>query len=224
MLGYFLELAIRGLRRNLVLTALMVTAVGVGIGTCMTVLTTLVAMSGNPIPDKSSQLYVPSIDVWGPGSRCASAGPDADKLPDEFTYRDATAFMKARVGTRQAAMYATALNVSPPDGKPFEAQGRATFGDFFSMFEVPFRSGAAWGQREDDGRANVVVLASKLADRVFPHSNISSRFPTSRFDDDSLINMHLPRSVSGCPRVMGHHDDRLAVLSIENLQQRQDRL
>jgi putative ABC transport system permease protein len=171
VLGYFLELAIRSLRRNLVLTALMVTAVGVGIGTCMTVLTTLVAMSGNPIPDKSSQLYVPSIDVWGPGSRRASAGPDADKLPDEFTYRDATAFMRARVGTHQSAMYAVALNVSPPDDKPFEAQGRATFGDFFSMFEVPFRSGAAWGQREDDGRANVVVLASKLADRVFPHGD-----------------------------------------------------
>jgi putative ABC transport system permease protein len=171
VLGYFLELAIRSLRRNLVLSALMVTAVGVGIGACMTVLTTLVAMSGNPIPDKSSQLYVPSIDVWGPGSRRASAGPNADKLPDEFTYRDAAAFMKARVGTRQAAMYAVALNVSPPDAKPFEAQGRATFGDFFSMFEVPFRSGAGWEQREDDGRTNVVVLASKLADRVFPRGD-----------------------------------------------------
>jgi len=175
VLGYFLNLAIRSLRRNLVLTALMVTAVGVGIGACMTVLTTLVAMSGNPIPDKSSQLYVPLIDVWGPGSRRASAGPTADKLPDEFTYRDATAFMKARVGARQAAMYAVALNVSPPDAKPFEAQGRATFGDFFSMFDVPFRSGAPWGQREDDDRANVVVLTSKLADRVFPHSDAVGR-------------------------------------------------
>jgi hypothetical protein len=33
MLGYYLELAIRSLSRNVVLTTLMVAAVGVGIGT-----------------------------------------------------------------------------------------------------------------------------------------------------------------------------------------------
>jgi hypothetical protein len=37
-----------------VLTTLMVAAVGVGIGTSMTVLTTLMAMSGNPIPARSA--------------------------------------------------------------------------------------------------------------------------------------------------------------------------
>jgi putative ABC transport system permease protein len=170
VLGYVLILTYRSLRRNPVLTALTVTAVGVGIGTCMTVLTTLVAMSGNPIPDKSSQLYVPLIDVWGQESRRGNAGPNADKLPDQFTYRDATAFMNAHIGTHQTAMYALARNVSPSEGRPFEARGRATFGDFFSMFEVPFRSGGAWGQQEDVDRASVVVLASKLADRVFPHT------------------------------------------------------
>jgi hypothetical protein len=41
MSGYSFELAIRSLRRNFMLTALMVAAVGVGIGTSMTMLTTL---------------------------------------------------------------------------------------------------------------------------------------------------------------------------------------
>jgi putative ABC transport system permease protein len=39
------------------------------------------------------------------------------------------------------------------------------------MFDVPFRSGSAWGRKEDDDRANVVVLSARLADRVFPHAD-----------------------------------------------------
>ncbi len=42
MFAYSLEIALRSLRRNLVLTALMVAAIGVGIGASMTMLTTLV--------------------------------------------------------------------------------------------------------------------------------------------------------------------------------------
>ncbi|HEY6457507.1 MAG TPA: ABC transporter permease [Steroidobacteraceae bacterium] len=172
MLGYYLELAIHSLRRNLVLTVLMVAAIGVGIGTCMMVLTTLVAMSGNPIPDKSAKLFVPLIDVWGPESRRGSAGANiGQQLPTQLTYRDATTLMRAQRAVRQTAMYAISLNVSPPGGAPFQALGRATYADFFTMFEVPFRNGTSWGRSEDDKHANVVVLSSKLAERVFPHDD-----------------------------------------------------
>ncbi len=167
MLGYHFELAVRSLRRNLVLTVLVVVAVGVGIGASMTMLTTLVAMSGNPIPDKSSKLFVPQIDVSGD----ATHHQRPDWVPRELTYRDAMALMKAHRGVRQTAMYSLELNVDPPQGDPFQAVGRATYSDFFSMFEVPFRSGAAWGPREDDEGQNVVVLSAKLADRLFPHGD-----------------------------------------------------
>lgn len=164
MLGYYLELAIRSLRRNIVLTMLMIAAVGVGIGASMTMLTTLVALSANPIPDKSSQLFVPQIDVQGD----ASLHHNFNWLPRQLSYRDAMALMKVHPGTRQAAMFPVTLNVKPPQGNPFPAAGRATDGDFFAMFEVPFRSGAPWGRREDDHRDNVVVLSNRLADRLFP--------------------------------------------------------
>jgi putative ABC transport system permease protein len=171
MIGYHFELAVLSLRRNVVLTALMVVAVGVGIGTSMTMLTTLVAMSGNPIPEKSSQLFVPQIDVSGDASR----HHNFNWIPRELPYRDAMVLMKAHGGVRQAAMYAVDLSVDPPQGDPFQATGRATYRDFFSMFEVPFRSGAAWGQREDDEGQNVVVLSAKLADRLFPHGDAVGR-------------------------------------------------
>ena len=167
MLSYYVELAMRSLRRNVVLTILMVAAVSVGIGTSMTVLTTLMAMSGNPIPDKAKQLFVPQIDTWG--LKLHRSASDLEFLPTQFTYRDAVAFLSAHVGVRQAAMYSLGFNVNPAVGSPFPASGRATSRDFFAMFEVPFRRGIAWGQADENKRERVVVLSSKLSDRAFPH-------------------------------------------------------
>jgi putative ABC transport system permease protein len=173
MMGYYIRLAIRGLRRNVALTALMIVAVGVGIGASMTMLTTLRAMSADPIPDKDSKLFVPQIDTWGPDSR---HGEQDDRLQDQLSYGDAMALMRAHRGARQTAMYAVSMDVSPEgaaagtatSAKPFQASGRAAYNDFFSMFEVPFRSGGPWGAVDDEHGANVVVLSGRLADRVFP--------------------------------------------------------
>ena len=66
MFDYYLSLAARSLTKNAGLTALMVVAIGVGIGASMTTLAVFRAMSGDPIPSKSSQLYVVQIDNWGP--------------------------------------------------------------------------------------------------------------------------------------------------------------
>ena len=170
MMGYYLHLALRTLRRNVILTALIIAAVGVGIGAYMTVLTVLIAMSGNPIPEKSGQLFVPQIDVWGPNTRPkGAAGPT--RLPNQFTYRDASAFMQAHAAKRQAAMYAVQLDVTPPSGAPYSQQGRATYRDFFEMFQVPFKAGAAWSTQDETDRADVVVLGSTLAARLFPHAS-----------------------------------------------------
>jgi putative ABC transport system permease protein len=171
MFGYYLTLAARSLRRNVVITALMIAAVGVGIGASMTVYTILWGMSGNPIPKKSGQLYTAQIDVWGPQSRQAGTQAGSDRLPPQLTYRDASALMLAHHAPRQAAMYAVEQDVTPVGTRAFRATGRATYRDFFAMFDVPFRSGAAWDDEADAKRANVVVLSSKLADRVFPHTD-----------------------------------------------------
>jgi putative ABC transport system permease protein len=168
MLAYYLQLAIRSLRRNIALTALIVAAVGMGIGTSMTEFAVMRAMSGDPVPDKSSRLVMPQIDIWGPDSRQSRTGP-AVELPDQLSYRDAMALMRAHKGLRQTAMYGLAPDVTPAQGRPFPAPGRATYADFFTMFEAPFRSGGPWSQADDARGANVVVLSAKLADKVFPH-------------------------------------------------------
>ena len=66
MFAYYFGLALHSLKRNVVLTALMIAAIGVGIGASMTTLTVFRAMSGDPIPRKSTQLFAPQIDNWGP--------------------------------------------------------------------------------------------------------------------------------------------------------------
>jgi len=186
MFGYYIELAVRSLRRNVVLTTLMVVAVGVGIGVCMTALTTLRAKSGNPIPDKSSQLFVPHINAWDP----ARGKPGTSD--SQFSYRDAMALMKAHKGARQAAMYQVILNVKTLSGRLEQAHGRATFADFFPMFDVPFRSGAPWGAKQDDDRENVVVLSSKLADRLFPHIEPVGRTVTLTGRDYRVVGVIRP--------------------------------
>ncbi len=72
----------------------MVAAIAVGIGASMTMLTTLVAMSGDPIPDKSSQLFIPQFDVDGYGTE----HHDVTNLPWNLTYRDGVAFMQRQAG------------------------------------------------------------------------------------------------------------------------------
>ena len=164
MLSYYFTLALRSYRRNVALSALMVAAIGVGIGTSMTVLTVLIAMSGDPIPAKSSRLFNVQIDNWGAAARSANGEP-----VDQLSYRDSNALAQARRAPRQTAMYGVALTVTPTvaDQEPFAIEGRAANADFFAMFSPPFRFGGAWGAAEDEGRANVVVLGSKLAQRLF---------------------------------------------------------
>jgi putative ABC transport system permease protein len=164
--GYYMKLALRSLRLNLVLTALMIIAISVGIGASMTMLTIVRAASVDPIPQKSSRLFVPQIDNFGPGGRWRGY---PDFLPPVLTYFDVTAWMRARAGSRQAAMYPASLSLTPPDPaqNPIQVDARATYGDFFPMFDVPFEYGGPWSRTEDDSHAAVIVLTRALNDRLF---------------------------------------------------------
>jgi putative ABC transport system permease protein len=153
------------------LTVLMVTVVGFGIGASMTVLTTLRAMSIDPIPDKSAQLFVPQIDAWGPPTRPGGGTTAGYELQNQLSYRNAMALMKAHRAVRQSAMYAVSLDAMGSDAVPFPVSGRAAYADFFRMFEVPFRQGGPWSEADDQGGTNVVVLSAKLAERLFPQGH-----------------------------------------------------
>jgi len=169
MFTYYLELGLRSLRRNPILTALMVVGIALGIAASMTTLTVMHLMGSDPIPWKSSQLHAVQLDNWDPNNSYYDDG----RPPDQVTYRDATALMAAGKADKQAAMFKIALPIQPenPQVKPFQSLGRVTFADFFAMFEPPFAYGAAWDRKQDSEHARVVVLTKDTNEKLFGGQN-----------------------------------------------------
>ena len=168
MFSYYFGLAVRSLKRNIVLTVLMIAAVGVGIGASMTTLTVFRAMDNDPIPQKSRQLFAVQIDNWGPDNK-SIAGGDKERFQEQLSYIDAVGLMNARAAHRQTAMYKTGAALTPANAQllPFQVQIRATYTDFFPMFQTPFLVGGPWSADDDKNHADVIVITQKLNDKVF---------------------------------------------------------
>lgn len=162
MFGYYLDLALRSLKRNKALTALMVLAIALGIGTSMTTLTVMRVLSGDPIPGKSAGLFRVRMDVFPNGQF-----QPGEKTPDNLSRRDAEALLHAGRADRQAMMSAGSMVVTPTQGDPLGVQARYTSADFFPMFNVPLRYGHAWNRADDAAHAQVAVISKALNEQLF---------------------------------------------------------
>ncbi len=169
MFSYYLRLGWLSIRRNPLLSTLMITAIAIGIGACMTIITVNYVMSGNPIPQKSEQLFNVQLDSWDPND----PGDDGFEPPDQVTYMDAMALMKADKAFRQVASNRVGLVLEPAgDGeRPFSVNVRSTWADFFPMFELPFLYGNGWDDSTDNNLEQVVVLSKEINERVFGGEN-----------------------------------------------------
>ena len=164
MFGYYLDLALRSLKRNKVLTALMVLAIAVGIGASMTTLTVLHVLSGDPLPGKSQILFYPQLDPQSLANYESAAEP-----PEQHTWIDGMNLLQARRADRQALMTGGTVPVRPPlpGMDSFYADARYTTADFFPMFNVPLLYGRAWSAVDDDNKARVAVISHTLNDKLF---------------------------------------------------------
>nr|WP_279236934.1 ABC transporter permease [Dyella sp. RRB7] len=158
-------MALRSFTRSRALSTLMVLVIGLGIGASMTMITVFHVMSGDPLPGRSAQLYVPVIDPR-PLARDRSEAPLQD---GNFSWPDAMNLLHAARADRQAAMSGGAVPVQPTQAHvlPFYEAGHYVTTDFFAMFGVPFRAGRGWTAQDDDDRARVVVLSSALSRKLF---------------------------------------------------------
>ena len=168
MLGYYFNLALRSFRRNRMLTALMVLAIALGIGACMTTLTVFKVLSGDPIPGKSDKLFYVQLDPAN-----ARGHTPGEEPAFQMTRFDSEALLRDRRADRQAKMTGGGLSITSgrPDTPPFVSQARYTSADFFPMFEVPFLYGGAWTAKEDEAQARVVVFSREMAERIFGEGN-----------------------------------------------------
>jgi putative ABC transport system permease protein len=163
MYAYYFQLGLRSLRRNPMLTALMIMAIGFGVAASMTTYSVFRATASNPIPDKSDKLFIPQIDNWGPDNTTSGEPPPA------LTYKDAIALWRAHKAPRQSIIYPVATAVVPADPSrlPMQQGSYAVTSDFFPMFDVPFIYGRGWSAEEDDKREAVTVISRALNDKLF---------------------------------------------------------
>ena len=179
MFGYYLDLALRSFRRSKALTALMVLAIALGIGTSMTTLTVMHVLSGDPIPQKSAKLFRVRMNVF-PDDRFR---PD-DKTPDNLSRRDAEALLRDARADRQVTMSAGSMVVISTQGDPLSVESRYAGADFFPMFEVPLRYGNAWSRDDDASHARVAVISGALNEQLFGGGNSVGK--TLRVGDQGL--------------------------------------
>jgi putative ABC transport system permease protein len=166
MWGYYIALALRSSARSKALTALVIVLLGFGVSACMVSYAVFRATTSDPIPSKSSRLYVPQIDNFGPS-------PYGDEPSTVLTYMDAMALLQARKASRQALIYNTKWGVESDDRSipAMSLSGDAVTADFFSMFDVPFRFGGGWAPDDDAQHATVAVIGRRLNEKLFGGQN-----------------------------------------------------
>ncbi|WP_374013033.1 ABC transporter permease [Pseudoxanthomonas koreensis] len=172
MFSYYANLAVRSFRRDKALTVLMVLAIALGIGACMTTLTVFHVLSGDPLPGTSHTLHYVQLDPEGMDDYTAGEEPAL-----QLSRYDAEALLAEKRGDRQAMMTGGSVAIMPgrPDLAPFQASARYTSADFFPMFRMPLRHGRGWTAQEDQARARVVVVSRSLNDRVFGGEDSTGR-------------------------------------------------
>lgn len=172
MFGYYFDLALHGLRRNKALTALMVLAIALGIGTSMTTLTVLHVLSADPVPRRSGTLYYPQIDA-----RDNSGAMPGEEPPEQLTLIDGFSLLQAKRADRQALMTGGTIPIQTDSAAtdPFYVDARYTTADFFAMFDAPFRYGHGWNAADDEAKARDVVISSELNERLFGGANSIGR-------------------------------------------------
>ena len=165
MFRYYLKLAVLSIRGNPILSGLMIAAIAVGIGACMTIVDIEYVMSSDPIPQRSDMLFHVRLDSWSPDEPLWKPG----EPPDQVTYLDGTALLKAGKARRQVLSYRVGRVLQPQgeDQMPFDVNSRVTTADFFPMFDVPFKFGSGWDKSADNTLEQVIVLSREINDRVF---------------------------------------------------------
>jgi putative ABC transport system permease protein len=165
MFGYYLDLALRSLKRNKALTGLMVLAIALGIGASMTTLTVLHVLSGDPLPGRSAELYYPQIDPRDADGYL----PGKSEPMEQVTWIDGMNLLHAHRADRQALMTGGRVAVQPDTSTldPFYEDARYTTAGFFPMFRVPFEYGRPWDAADDTARARVAVISGELNDKLF---------------------------------------------------------
>ena len=187
MFGYYFNLALRSLRRNKVLTGLMVLSIAVGIGAAMTTLTVMRLLSGDPLPGRSQHIFYPQVDALSTDR--ARRNP-----PDMLDYTSAMDLWRAGRADRQTLVNGSQIKLQVPETgqSPLMTTMLSAHADFFPMFAVPFAFGGAWTAEDDERRARVAVISADLNRKLFGGGNSVGRTLRIRDADVRIVGVLEP--------------------------------
>ena len=168
-IAYDLHLALNSIKKTPILSALMVAAVGIGIGACMTIITIYYLATTNPNPDNSEQLFTYALD----NHLSVTEGQEDEDPTLMSTYRDALYILQSDIPTEQSVHYQSwAVYRNEKGGvNPFWDLFRLATPGYFSLFDVPFLYGEAWNQEQEDNKAMVIVLTQETNNKLFGGEN-----------------------------------------------------
>ncbi len=169
MFSYYFQLGLRSLKRNPVLTMLMILTLAIGVAASVSTLTILHMMGTDPIPQKSQRLVYPGLD----NQEKEGFKPGEKPMDHQLTWQDVQNLLQAPIGVRRVGLYGIRASVESgrPDLGSFSESGVATNRDFFAAFDAAFLYGQAWQQQHDQNATDVIVLNKDLAEKMFGKIN-----------------------------------------------------
>lgn len=168
MFKYYLDLAIRSIKRTPFISALMITALAAGVGMTVTMLSVYVQLSHDPAEALEKRPYAVQIQ-----STPADQGSNYGGAFRQVTYQDANAIRLQPHDGQTVAMYKTRLAAIAPgsDVDPQYVSARVTTRDFFELFELELINGSIWSEAIDLEPDFVVVITESLARRLYPNQD-----------------------------------------------------
>ena len=162
MLAYYLQQALRSLRRNPAYSMLMMLCLALGVGVWISVHSTVASQARDPMPGPRNLFHVELEHDSGLPERMGNAAGiwGLAHLPDLLlSYRQVSELSRSQIPSRSAGAFSTQVAVQLDDGRFVEGPATFCFADLFALFEIPVLSGSTWARSLDlDPNANVAVV------------------------------------------------------------------
>jgi putative ABC transport system permease protein len=172
---YHLRLAALSLRRNWVISLLLLVALAMGNGVWSVAVGQWIRFQGVETP-LSPTLH--QVEVVRPRDANTFFHDQAPKNPylappslmsrTQLSWNEAQQLAGSRVPPRQSLGVRAEVLVRRPDTTPVARMARFTNAAFFGMFERPFAAGGPWTAADEAAGAPVVVLGRATARALFP--------------------------------------------------------
>jgi putative ABC transport system permease protein len=163
MLSYNFKLALYSFKRAPTLYFMVLLTLSIGVGLLCANLALVSSMAGDPIPEKSEQLFHVSMNTW----------PNDEPQVEPFhilRYREAMKITESDIPKNSAVFYASGVYARDAESeslKRFDSSVRATTPGFFALTNAPF----AFGNGFAKSSGMEVVIGSVLNQKIFAGAN-----------------------------------------------------